>query len=97
MAAHQVVLSWQASPDASLFGSADGYLVFSGPTSGGETKQLTASPITALTYTDTTVEPGNTFYAVKSSLGGVLSALSNSVEAVILPAAPIDLVLVSAS
>jgi hypothetical protein len=95
--AHQAVLSWQASPDAGKFGTADGYVVFSGPTKGGETTQLTASPITALTYTDTTLEPGDTYYVVKTSLGGVLSAPSDEVEAVILPSAPIDLVLVSAS
>jgi hypothetical protein len=91
--AHSVSVSWGASPDASLFGAGDGYVVFKGTAAGSESTQLTPTPITALAFTDTTAEPGNEFYAVKASIGGVLSAFSNSVEAVILPAAPVNLVL----
>lgn len=85
--AHTATLTWQASSDAGSFGTGDGYIVYRGLTKGGETTQLTATPITALTFEDTNALLGNSWYAVKTSIGGVLSAALEA-EAVIPPAAP---------
>lgn len=86
--AHFVTLTWAASVDA-----VDGYLVFRGTAAGQETTQLTPAPITALTFTDNTALVGEDFYVVKSSLGGVLSVVSNEVSVSLPPAPPTDLVI----
>lgn len=91
--AHTATLTWQASPDAGSFGTGDGYLVYRGLAKGAETTQLTPSPITALTYEDTNALLGNSWYAVKTSIGGVLSGALEA-EAVIPPAAPTGLLIV---
>jgi hypothetical protein len=90
--AHSVSLSWTASTDA-----VDGYNIYKGPTSGSESTKVNAALVTTTTFVDSTATPGSEFYAVKSSLGGVESVLSNSVDAVILPAPPTALTLVSVS
>lgn len=87
---HNVNLSWTASSD-----SVDGYNIYKGTTSGAEATKVNSALVTGTTFDDTTATPGNWFYAVKSSLGGVESLLSNSINAVILPAAPTALTLVS--
>lgn len=85
---HTATLTWQASPDAGSFGSGDGYLVFRGLTQGAETTKLTPTPITALTFEDTNALLGNSWYAVKTSVGGAVSSALEA-EAVILPSAPV--------
>lgn len=87
---HNVNLSWAASTD-----SVDGYNIYKGATSGAETTKVNSALVTGTTFDDTTAAPGNWFYAVKSSLGGVESVFSNSINAVILPAPPTALTLVS--
>ena len=87
---HTAKLNWAASPDAGSFGSADGYLVFKGATQNALTTQLTPSPIQALTFTDENAAVGSEWYSVVTSIGGVVSA-PDSVDAVILPAAPTGL------
>jgi hypothetical protein len=91
--AHQVQLSWNADPDASV-----GYNVYRGTAAGEETTLLTATPITTTTFTDSTPIVGDNFYVVKAvAAGGVLALPSNEVSAVILPAPVTGLVVVSAS
>jgi hypothetical protein len=90
--AHSVSLSWTASVDA-----VSGYNVYRSAAAGLKTTLLTTSPITGVTYTDSTVLPGNWYYDVTSVENGAESVVSNSVNAVILPAPPTNLVLVSAS
>ena len=92
--AHQVVLQWTASIDV----PADSYNVLRGTAAGQEASTpINSAPITGTTYTDSTVEPGTWFYVVESIANGVSSVPSNEVSAVILPAAPTDLVVSSAS
>ncbi|HEY6465962.1 MAG TPA: choice-of-anchor D domain-containing protein [Candidatus Acidoferrales bacterium] len=55
---HSVVLTWDASPTGGVT-----YNVFRGTTSSGEsTTPINPSSITSLTYTDTNVTPGSTYY-----------------------------------
>jgi fibronectin type 3 domain-containing protein len=91
--AHSVSLSWTASIDV----PADSYNVYRGTASGQETDLLNTSPITGTTFVDSAPLTGTSFYAVKSVANGVESIFSNEVSAVILPAPPTNLVLVSAS
>lgn len=88
---HSVSLSWTASAD-----QVDGYNVYRGSAAGSESTKVNAALITGVTFIDTTAVVGSEFYAVKASLGGVESLFSNSVNAVILPSAPTNLILVSA-
>jgi hypothetical protein len=87
-APHSVSLSWTASTDAGV-----GYNVYrlggNCPTGAptGFTKVNTAC-VSATTFTDSGMAPGNYCYYVTSALGGAESVPSNTVEAVILPAAP---------
>lgn len=90
--AHSVSISWTASTDA-----VDGYNVYKGSAAGSEATKVNTALITTDSFVDTTAAPGDWFYAVKSSLGGVESLISNSIEARILPAAPTNVVLVSAA
>ncbi len=90
---HSVSLSWAASVDP-----VDGYFIFKGKTAGGEaTTPVNSAIVTGTSFVDTSATPGSEFYVVKSSLGGVLSIASNEIDAVILPAPPTGLTLVSAS
>jgi len=89
--AHNVNLSWTASTDA-----VDGYNVYRGAAAGAETTTpLNAALITGTTYDDTTAVAGKSYYTVKSSLGGVLSVVSNEIAVSLPPAAPTNLILVS--
>ena len=92
--AHSVSLSWVKSTDA-----VDGYNVYRGTTAAGEsTTPINAALITGTTYVDTVdAAPGDNFYVVKSSLGGVLSIASDEVEAVLLPAPATDLAVTASS
>jgi hypothetical protein len=88
--AHSVRLSFVASTD-----SVSGYNVYRSAAAGLKTTLLTPTPITGTTFTDATVVAGNWFYDVTAVENGVESQVSNSVNAVILPSAPTNLVLVS--
>jgi len=90
--AHSAVLSWTASTDA-----VDGYNVYRGSAAGQESTKINSALVTDVTFTDSSIPLGDSFYVVKSSLGGVESVASNEVSAVILPAPPTALTLVSAS
>lgn len=80
-ASHSVALSWNASTSAGV----NGYNVFRATTSGGYgTTPLNPSPVSALTYTDTTVVAGQSyFYVVQAIDAGVNSTDSNEVPVTI--------------
>ncbi len=75
-----VSLSW--SPSTSTVA---GYLVFRSRTTGGPYTALTASPITATTYTDSSVHANTTYYYVTAAVttAGVQSAYSNQATAAV--------------
>lgn len=77
---HQVVLAWQASASKVV-----GYNVYRKTVSDSSYVLLNAQPITSLTYTDSTVQSGQTYYYAVTALdgNGVQSAFSNQGTAVI--------------
>ena len=91
--AHQVVLTWTASIDATG-GAGEGYNVYKGIVPGTEgATPVNSSLITALTYTDLAVVAGQAYeYFVTFVKAGVESVHSVQVTTpVILPAAPTNL------
>ncbi len=78
---HSATLTWVASTSSNVAG----YNVYRGTTSGGPYTLINATPTSALTYVDTTVAAGQTYYYVVESVGtnGSLSAASNEASAVI--------------
>jgi hypothetical protein len=75
-----VILSWGASPSSGI----EGYNVYRGTTSGGESSTpLNSTPINGTSYVDTNVTAGMTYYYVVTSVGsnGAQSAPSNETEA----------------
>ena len=79
--AHSVTLTWDASSSPSVIG----YNVFRSAQSGGPYAVLNAGPVSALTYTDPTVQSGKTYYynltAVDGS--GVESQFAGEVSVII--------------
>jgi Abnormal spindle-like microcephaly-assoc'd, ASPM-SPD-2-Hydin/Cep192 domain 4 len=77
---HSVSLSWGASTS-----SVAGYVVYRSNVSGGPYTGLNSSPVTSLSYTDTSVTAGSTYYYVVTSedSSGVQSVYSNQVSATI--------------
>jgi len=77
---HSVVLTWSASPTGGVT-----YNVFRGTSPGSEgTTPINTAPITALTFTDTNVTPGTTYYyTVEAVDAGGSSDPSNEASAAI--------------
>ena len=77
---HTVNLSWAASSSLVL-----GYYTYRGTQSGGPYSKLDASPSTDTSYSDSTVQSGQTYYYVVTSVGtdSVESAFSNQATAVV--------------
>jgi Abnormal spindle-like microcephaly-assoc'd, ASPM-SPD-2-Hydin len=77
---HSVGLSWQASSS-----SVDGYNIYRAGASSGPFSKLNSSSDDNTSYTDSTVQSGNTYFYVTTAVGtdGVESAYSNQVKAVI--------------
>jgi len=75
-----VMLSWSASTS-----TVTGYNVYRSTTSGSGYTKLDSSLITGTTYDDTTVQTGNTYFYVTTSVdsGGDESAFSNQATATI--------------
>jgi hypothetical protein len=75
-----VVLNWNASTSQVV-----GYRVYRSVTSGGAYNPLSGSAVDALTYTDTTVVAGSTYYYVVTAVDslGVESGHSNQVTAAV--------------
>jgi hypothetical protein len=73
--AHSVTLSWNPSNSPGIVG----YLVERGDQSGGPYIQLTPTPITALTFTDTAVRASQTYFYIIIAVDatGLTSAPSN--------------------
>jgi hypothetical protein len=79
---HSVVLTWDASTSTDVVG----YNVYRSSVSGGPYALLSASiPAGTLTYTDTTVQAGRTYYYVVTAVdsGGNESAYSNEASALV--------------
>jgi hypothetical protein len=63
---HYVVLSWTASTTPDVIG----YNLYRGTTSGGPyPTKLNVSPVTGTSFTDNTVEAGQTYYYVATAVG----------------------------
>ena len=77
---YSVGLNWTASVS-----TVSGYNVYRGTTNGGPYTKLNSSLITSLSYTDSTVASGSTYYYVSTSVNsaGVESSYSNQATAVI--------------
>lgn len=77
---HTVALSWMASTSSVI-----GYRVYRSETAGGSYSPLNGTALTAVTYTDSTVASGTTYYYVVTAVdsAGTESLYSNQVTAVI--------------
>lgn len=77
---HSVALDWTASPSAVV-----GYFVYSGKVASGPFTRLTPTPVSITSYTDDSVQSGQTYYYVATAVDstGMESAYSNEVSATI--------------
>lgn len=77
---HSVAVNWTASTS-----TVAGYNVYRGTLSGGPYSKINTTLITGLTYTDSTVSSGATYYYVVTAVAadGTESSFSNQVQAVI--------------
>jgi fibronectin type 3 domain-containing protein len=77
---HSVNLFWDASSS-----SVSGYNVYRGGQSGGPYSKINATPVAGTTYTDSSIQAGQTYYYVTTSVGtdGMESGYSNQGMAVI--------------
>ncbi len=78
---HSVALSWSESSTSGVVG----YNVYRSSVSGGPYAALTSSPDPSLTFSDTTVSAGQTYYYVVTALNssGIESLYSNEAQAII--------------
>jgi hypothetical protein len=72
---HSVTLTWSASTSSVV-----GYFVYRSTTSGSGYQRLTASAINALTYEDTSVQSGVTYFYVTTSVNSAGDESDNSNE-----------------
>ena len=79
--AHTVALKWTASTSANV----TGYKVYRATVSGGPYTLLTASPVAATSFTDSTVLSGQTYYYVTAAIDSSNneSTFSTQVSAII--------------
>jgi fibronectin type 3 domain-containing protein len=77
---HSVNLFWDASSS-----SVTGYNVYRGGQSGSPYSKINDTPVAGTTYTDSSVQAGQTYYYVTTSVGtdGTESSYSNQGMAVI--------------
>ena len=78
---HSVTLSWTASTSTNV----TGYNIYRGTQSGGPYTKINATPVAALTYTDSAAQAGATYYYVTTAVdnNNNESAYSNEAPAVI--------------
>lgn len=78
---HSVTLAWTASTSSGI----TGYNMYSASVSGGPYAKINSSLITSTTYTDNTVQAGDTYYYVTTAVdsSGVESSYSNQATAAI--------------
>jgi hypothetical protein len=79
--AHSATLSWTASTSSAV----SGYEVYRGSVSGGPYTLVNTSLVTLLTFTDSAVQSGATYFYVTTAVdgSGIESVFSNEVKAVI--------------
>jgi hypothetical protein len=79
--AHYVSLSWAASTSTNI----SGYNVYRSSTSGGPYTKVNGSLITSTSYTDTTVQAGQTYYYVATAVNSsnIESSYSNQAQATV--------------
>jgi hypothetical protein len=77
---HSVTLTWTASKS-----TVSGYYGYRSTVSGGPYTKLTSTPVAATTYVDATVQAGQTYYFVVTSVdsSGVESTDSSEVSAIV--------------
>jgi hypothetical protein len=78
---HAVDLSWNASTSSTI----SGYNVYRGTISGGPYAKINSALDSALSYSDSTVQSGQTYYYVTTAVdsSGLESSYSSQVQAVI--------------
>lgn len=76
--AHSVALNWAASTSSGV----TGYKVYRGTASGGPYTAIATLGV-ATTYTDATVQSGQTYYYVVTAMGSSESGYSNQAQAVV--------------
>jgi len=78
---HSASLNWTASTSSNV----TGYNVYRATQSGGPYTKLTSSPVVGTSYTDVTVQAGQTYYYVTTAVdsGGNESVYSNEATAVV--------------
>lgn len=78
---HSVTLNWTASTSSNV----SGYNVYRGLTSGGPYTKVNSSLVGGVTYTDTTVQAGQTYYYVSTAVDSSNneSGYSNQAQGVI--------------
>jgi hypothetical protein len=78
---HSVSLNWTASTSSNVIG----YNVYRGIVAGGPYFQLNSSALVVTSFTDTAVQPGQTYFYVTTAIdnNGNESAYSNQAQAVI--------------
>ena len=76
--AHSVTLSWTSSTSSVM-----GYHVYRGTQPGGPYKKLNSTPLAAVTYNDSTVQSGLTYFYVVTAVdsNNVESGYSNEISA----------------
>lgn len=79
--AHTVSLSWTPSTSANV----TGYNIYRATTSGGQYTKVNSAPVVGATYTDSTVQSGQTYYYVATAVNNtsIESAHSNQAQAVV--------------
>src|SRR5262245_21230777 len=85
-AQHRVSLNWTASTSADVAG----YRVYRGTTAGGPYVLLNSSPVVGVSYEDSTVQNGQTYYYVATAVdnSNQESVYSNEAQAVVPRANP---------
>ena len=77
LTAHSATLNWDASPSAVV-----GYNVYRATQAGGPYTKLSSSPVGPTSYTDSTVQAGQTYFYVVTAVdgNGVESVASNEAQ-----------------
>jgi fibronectin type 3 domain-containing protein len=77
---HSVALNWAGSSS-----SVAGYNVYRSSVSGSSYARMNASPVSAVSYADASVQSGQTYYYVATSVdaSGTESVYSNEVSAIV--------------
>ncbi len=78
---HSVTLGWIASSSTGV----TGYNVYSATTSGGYTTPVNPSPITGTTFTDSTVQGGQTYFYVVTAIDAGVESLHSIEVSVMVP------------